>query len=434
MRDLIVAGIAFGSVPFIFKRPYFGLLAWVWISLMNPHRLAYGFAYDMPFAQVIGACTLVSMFVHARELYKFPVNGVTVSLICFVLWVGVSSIFAINPGGEFPAWLVIVKVQVMVLASLFLVGNREELLKLVGIMAFSIGFYGIKGGIFTIATGGGHRVWGPEGSVIEDNNAMAIANLMTVPLIRYVQLQVSKPWFKHACSFGMLASVAAALGSQSRGALLALIAMGIFFWIKSRNKLVIGFVILLLSPLMLLVLPESWYERMDTIKSYERDESALGRINAWVMAWNLAIDRFPIGGGREIYVPAVFARYAPEPGLIQGAHSIYFQMLGEHGFAGLFIFLSLFGSAWFCGASVIRQVRGRADLLWANDLATMCQVSLIAFLVGGAFLYLGYWDYPYYIVVILVALREVVRKTISEEPAAQRGQAAPSQRLGVQRT
>ena len=63
----------------------------------------------------------------------------------------------------------------------------------------------------------------------------------------------------------------------------------------------------------------------------------MGRINAWTMALNLAKDNF-FGGGFSIYESAVFARYAPDPEA-RAAHSIYFQVLGEHGFVGLFLFL-----------------------------------------------------------------------------------------------
>jgi hypothetical protein len=37
MRDILVTLIVFGALPFVFKRPYIGVLLWVWISVMNPH-------------------------------------------------------------------------------------------------------------------------------------------------------------------------------------------------------------------------------------------------------------------------------------------------------------------------------------------------------------------------------------------------------------
>jgi probable O-glycosylation ligase (exosortase A-associated) len=134
------------------------------------------------------------------------------------------------------------------------------------------------------------------------------------------------------------------------------------------------------------------------------------------MTWYLAIDRFPIGGGFAIVSPEVFLRYAPNPDNVLTAHSIYFQILGEHGFMGLALFLLVFWFAWLNGGWVVRVTKAKPELLWAHDLAAMCQVSLVGYAVGGAFLSLAYFDLPYYIVVILIVLRRVVRKEL-ESPA-----------------
>jgi len=48
MRDLFVTAVIFGLLPFIFKRPWVGILVWAWLSYMNPHRLAWGFALISP--------------------------------------------------------------------------------------------------------------------------------------------------------------------------------------------------------------------------------------------------------------------------------------------------------------------------------------------------------------------------------------------------
>ena len=50
MRDIAVTAVVFGLLPFILWRPHIGMLVWTWLGLMNPHRLCYTFAYDMPFA------------------------------------------------------------------------------------------------------------------------------------------------------------------------------------------------------------------------------------------------------------------------------------------------------------------------------------------------------------------------------------------------
>lgn len=415
MRDLIITGIVFGSIPFILRNPFIGLLMWVWLGIMNPHRLTWGFAYSLPFAQVVALCTLVAVLVQVKKLYRFPTDRTVYAQLLFVLWLGVSPLFALHPGSELELWLRAFKIQFMVLVAFLVVGTRDQLHKLVWVLALSVGFFGVKGGLFTIASAGSHRVWGPEGSFIYDNNTLALAIIMTVPLFSYLRQYSGNRWVQRGCIVAMLLCVISALGSQSRGALLALCGMGALLLSKSRNKMAIGAVVFLAIPIVLLVLPESWHSRMSTIKTYDQDASAMGRINAWVMAWNLAVDRFPIGGGFGIYEPDIFLRYAPDPTDLHAAHSIYFQVLGEHGFMGLLLFLLVFLFSWMNGAWIMRSTKNVADLAWARDLAAICQVSLAGYAVGGAFLSLTYFDLPYYVVLILVILRGIVR---SELPSA----------------
>lgn len=410
MRDLLITAIIFGSLPFILRNPFIGLLMWVWISVMNPHRLAYGFAFNMPFAQIVAICLFISLVINARRLHGFPVQPASILLVVFVFWIGVSPFFSFHPEKEMELWLTPVKILFLTLVALVLVRNRDELTKLTWVLALSLGFYGIKGGVFTLLTGAEHRIWGPAYSFIEDNNALALATIMTIPLFRYLQLQSENLWVRRGCVIAMALCLFSALGSHSRGALLALIAMGGSLFLKSRQKGLVVVLVLLLVPLALAMMPEHWWERMETIKSYDEDRSAMGRINAWWMAWNLAVDRFPIGGGFALLEPDVFQRYAPDPLFLQAAHSIYFQVLGEHGFLGLAIFLGVFGFAWSNASWVIRRCRGQAEMEWARDLAAMCQVSLAGYAIGGAFLSLTYFDLPYYIVVILITMRAHIER------------------------
>lgn len=413
MRDLLVASVILGSIPFIFRNPFVGLLMWIWLGIMNPHRLTWGWTYSQPWAEMIALCTFASMLYHVKKLNPLPNDRVVVALILLVLWLNVSPIFSAHFDNEFKLWSRALKVQVFVFVALFLVSERRQLHLMTWVLALSVGYFGIKGGIFTILTGGHSRVWGPAGSFIADNNQLALAVIMVVPLFRYLQLHTENRWIRHGCLAAMVLCTASALGSQSRGAMLAVSSMGLFLWTKSRQKGLIGMLVLAAIPAVFYLMPESWFERMSTIRSYEEEGSALGRINSWWMTWNLAVDRFPIGGGFAIYEPDLFLRYAPDPRLVLVAHSIYFSILGEHGFVGLALFLAIFGLSWLNGNWIVRHTKDRQDLVWARDLAAMSQVSLIGYLVGGAFLSLAYFDLPYYIVVILVVLRRLVSRDLA---------------------
>jgi probable O-glycosylation ligase (exosortase A-associated) len=204
----------------------------------------------------------------------------------------------------------------------------------------------------------------------------------------------------------MVLSAIATVGSQSRGALVGLVAMGTFLWLKSRNKIFTAILGIVAIGLVLSVMPQEWFDRMNTIKNYETDQSAMGRINAWKMAFNMAKAR-PLGGGLDAFQPYSFALYAPDPDNVHDSHSIYFEVLGEHGFVGLAMFLMLALMTWRTASWVIGRARRDREKRWVADLAAMIQVSLVGYATAGAFLGLAYFDY-YYTLIALVVLCKVV--------------------------
>jgi putative inorganic carbon (hco3(-)) transporter len=268
----------------------------------------------------------------------------------------------------------------------------------------SVAFYGTKGGIFTISSGGAERVWGPSGGFIEGNNEIGLAIIMVIPLLNYLRLVSPRAWVRWGLLVIMLLCAVAAIGTQSRGAFLAILAMALVLWTRSSRKLASAIVLIVCGLAMLALMPESWQQRMSTIQSYEQDSSAMGRINAWSMAFNLANDRL-LGGGFEVYSHSIFARYAPVPNDVHAAHSIYFQVLGEHGWIGLLLFALIGAFGFRTAAQLRRSTLARPETLWIHHLTGMIQVSMVGYAVGGAFLSLAYFDLPYNILVMLVACR-----------------------------
>ncbi|GJI93500.1 O-antigen polymerase [Duganella caerulea] len=406
MRDILITLIIFGSLPLILRNPVNGVLMWVWISVMNPHTQSWGFAATFPFAFIVAVATLFSL-ASSRLPKTLPVSPITYTLIVLILWMNVTTLFAMFPETAYAQWSKVMKIMLMSLVTMMVIRTREDVHRLMWVLAMSLGYYGVKGGLFTIRSGGVDRVWGPEGTSIGDNNEIALALIMTIPLLRYLQLRSAGRWLRFGLGAAMLLSALAALGSYSRGALLAIAAMIVVMWSKSRHKLAGALMLAVLVPLALLFMPDRWGERMDSIGSYQEDESAMGRINAWYMAWNLAKDRF-FGGGFDIAEPRAFFLYAPNPHDIHAAHSIYFQALGEHGFVGLALYLLLLGLTWRSAAWIARHSLGRPELEWAQQLATMIQASFVGFAVGGAFLSLLYFDVPYYLMAVIIATRVLV--------------------------
>jgi probable O-glycosylation ligase (exosortase A-associated) len=188
-------------------------------------------------------------------------------------------------------------------------------------------------------------------------------------------------------------SFLAILGSYSRGAFVALVALGMVWWLRSRNKLLYLIFAAFLALPAFEFMPQSYYDRLSTIDDASSDGSFQGRVTAWNVAFDYARDHFPIGAGLDgPQNPQVYNHYFPtQP--YRAAHSIYFQVLGDNGFAGLAIYLVLLALVFVNCSRARRAARDRPEFSWARDLATAIQLSMVAFCVGGAALSLAYSDF-----------------------------------------
>lgn len=426
MRDIIVTLTVIGVLPFILKYPYYGILAWSWIGYMNPHRLSWGFARDAPFAMIIGATTLVAML-FMKDKIRITWTRESIILLVFILWMVLTTFFATQPVLAEEQLIKVLKIQIMIFATLVLIKERHQLDQLIWIIVISLGLYGVKGGIFTLTTGGAYHVMGPNGTFIGGNNEIGLALIMTLPLMRYLQLRMTKAWQRNLFTIAMITTVIAILGTQSRGALLGLCVMGLMLILKSRRRVLILLLVALMVPLTIKIMPDAWFARMQTIETYKEDQSAMGRINAWWFAFNMAVDRPLVGGGFQSFQWKNFQKYAPDPNDVHDAHSIYFEVLGEQGFVGFGLFMLLGWYTWRSGSWIIQATKNRKNLTWALDLAAMTQVSIVGYASAGAFLGLGYFDLYYHLVTVIIILKLIVIREIEQETVVDKDEQLISQ-------
>ena len=415
MRDILVIALVLAGSIAALRRPWIGIMLWTWLSIMNPHRYTYGIAYSAPLAAVaVGATVFGLLLTRDRES---PFKGAPVNLfVAFVCWITLSWLIGLDVSGDFDAWKRVMKIDIMILVALMVLNSKQHIFALAWVATGSLAILGVKGGLFTIVTGANHRVWGPPGSYIDDNNAFALALVMAIPLLRFLQLQIQQRWVRVTLTVTMLFCTASALGSYSRGALLAVAAMVVTLWWRGKNKFRTGLLFVAFAFPLLAFMPAEWVARMDTINTYEADASAMGRIGAWWNSWNIALHYFA-GVGFNTATPELFAKFSPFPDAVLVAHSIYFQILGNHGFPGLLLFLGIWFFTWQSAGWLRNQKNLTSELKWTADLGAMCQVSLIGYLVGGAFLSLAYFDLPYNIMVLVVLTRVwVLKKKWLTEP------------------
>lgn len=425
MRDIIVTLMILGTLPMILKRPYIGILVWSWLSYMNPHKLAWGFAYSQPFAQIVAITFFLSLLFNKTKL-ELPSNFTIYCMFIFLGWMLLTSIMGFYPDRAIDYYMTVLKIQLFTFLTIAVIKDLERLNQLITVIVLSIGFFSIKGGVFTILTGGAFRVYGPPSTIIEENNALAVAILMIIPLMFYLRGVSEKKLFRWFWLFAILTSSASAIGSQSRGALVAIICVVLFFWIKSSSKLVTGLAMVVVMAAGYNFMPESWHQRMETTANYEEDASASSRLVSWEFNYNLANARFT-GGGFKHSTKEMYRMYFGEVEKAYVAHSIYFSTLGDHGWFGLILFLLILAVTWRRLAVIISTSTKYPDSENLVLLAKMLQVSLIAYLSGGAFLNLAHFDLAWHIIAIAIIIERLYRGVLLEQktydalPSAKKG-------------
>lgn len=413
MRDLLFAAMMAGLIPLAMMRPFVGVLVWCWISFLNPHRDLWGFGYSAPWAQMIFLATLVGCVV-AREPKRLPVNALTILFVVLALHFTVTTLFGLGePTGAWAKWDKTMKVIAGLLLTAALLTDRHRIHALIWLMAISMGYYGIRGGLFTIVTGGSWHVLGPVETMIRDNNHVGTALLISIPLMNYLRMHSKHRIVRLGLIAAMVLTLFAALGTQSRGAFLALAAVTVVLWLRSRQKVLFGAMMAAVLAGAITFMPDSWVERMESIRTYEEDPSATTRLRLWEVSFLLAADRPLIGSGfRGPYTRSAVDTVAPG-GPARAVHSIWFETMGEHGFLGFALWLGLtITGVWFT-IRLVRLARAHPELAWAGDLGRMAQVSIVAYCVGGTFLSLAYWDYYWTLLVALGATYAVARQSVS---------------------
>ena len=420
MRDYLMLAFGIALAIAALRRPFYGALGWVLFSVMNPHRLTYGFAYNFPFAQLMVIVTIIGLVTGTdKKQYK---GGMAASaLIVLFLWAVLTTIFAFHPILAQNYLERTGKSFLMALVLMLLVNSKRDVIMLVSVLALSLAFYGTKGGLFVLATGGNYMVNGPPDSVMDGNNALGVGLTMCIPLIYFLLNQTNHKWLRPGLILVMVLCAVAVLGTYSRGAILAIVAMVVFLWLRSRKKLVIGLVTAVFLAVAVPNMPAQWTDRMNTMSaSHEEDTSAMGRIYAWQTATNIAKDRFPLAGGFEWHGPDTSAKYSPAPDSAFVAHSIYFQVLGSQGFIGLILFVTFWLMVYLQCGWLRKQCKNIPSRLWAHQFASMAQVSLVGYAVGGAFLDLAFWDLPYYLFAAVAgtcfAIRQDIAATANQIP------------------
>lgn len=250
-----------------------------------------------------------------------------------------------------------------------------------------------------------------------DGNDFALSVLIAFSFALFLFQDAKSRMIRYICLFGLTTLLLVVIGTQSRGATLALACILFYQWLRSRRKAFGLALILMLVALILVYAPTQYFERIETITEYQSDGSAMGRITAWKTAVRMAASypltgvgagNFPMKHATEFVPPEFSGLNFPW----KTAHSIYFLALGELGIPGiLFLLFIIFRTLWlwdkkilnFSDSSDETGKRIRKLLLSLNS-------GLIAYGAAGAFLSALYYPHIFVLMGMFVAAIHIINR------------------------
>ena len=420
LRDIFIVLALLVLLVCSLRKPQLGLLGWLWISIMNPHKESFGFIASMPVLDGLAAFTILGCIINWKDRAEAEFLPVLKVLLAFYLWCTLTTLFAVNPRAAWMRWEEFSKTLLLIMLMLRFMNKKHWIIAACGVFVLSMSYTALKGGIFTIVTGGGHHVWGPATAVWGSNNGVSLALIMLIPLAIGISKVFERRSYQMAPLFVALCSFFAVLGTQSRGGLVGLLAMGGAMVLRTKKK----FLALVLVPVVLatgfVFMPQSWHGRMATILTPSEEGSASTRLIQWQYAIDISLERPFFGNGFDaFFYKPYYYRYVGDKDNNRAVHSNVFQVLGEQGYIGLALYVSLFALLVMSSKKYALLAKGRKDLVWAASLVGMMQFSVICCAFNGATLNLAYVDLFYYILAFTALLCSHIRKELGMQPLAQ---------------
>lgn len=435
MRDLLVFGFMLLAVPLAFMAPFSGYLLWGWAGLIAINYYLYGFMAGVAYVQVFAIVTLLALLVKREPtLVPFKINRTTVLLGLFVAH-GLMVALLAYPGlaRNWELFGNVTKTALFCMLMPMVAVTRFRIHALAVMIALAVSFHGALDGLKFIASAGSHNAQAIQR--FGDNNHLALVLLMVLPflyyLYRYSAAKITRLGFLGALPLTILAVVA----TNSRGALLGLFAIALWIVLKSQKK-VLGAVLVGLFAFMVVQLaPDQWSSRMETIQTADQDASFMGRVTAWKVSSAIAVDNPVFGGGfRALQSHPVWDRYKYSQGLLGfvdtpmlnrsgvAAHSIWFEVLGDQGFVGFFLFVALLVNGFVTRRDIWKLVRRNGPQeQWAGDLSDMVAASLLAYVVSGSLLSAAYFELPYVCLMLMETLKQYQLRVQAGLPLSKAG-------------
>lgn len=388
---------------------YFGLLIVFVLEYTRPDQF-------FPFIVSLKLYALVplSVFVMAFAAESRNQNGVifesviTKLLLAMLLLAGVSIITALDKTRAWDHWQTLLGYVLLFFMIAKLCDSQEKLKWLFRtIVSAHIWLIFLNPALLTDPT---QRTYVRNVTFLGDGNDFALSAAIALPMCLYLYQSARGSLARALYVIGGLVLFGAILGTQSRGAALAIIAIAFYLWALSQNKGKATVLIIAGLIVVLAIASEAYISRMQTLAHYQEDGSAQGRLIAWGAGIEMALRRPLLGVGPGCF-PIAFGSWGYSvPGIpTMNAHSVYFLALGELAWAGIGILLGLLWVMFRSNQTAIKSIRPDAKLeqIEYRKLLVCTTASLIAFAVAGAFLSVLYYPHLYVVSGIVFAARRI---------------------------
>ena len=399
------------------QAPFVLTLGYVWVDTFRPQDVAYLILNQLPVAMIMGALT-VGMYLLLDRRSPPRLTLVTVLQLALAAWVTLTCTWAVAPQYAWDKWDWAFKTLIFSAFIPLTIRSRVQIEAFLHVFMLSLAANLIPFGLKMAISGGGYGqnlglTSGNSG--LTEGSTLAAVAIMTIPvclyLFRHAVLMPRLPLFRLVYIGLAGLAVLTALATFERTALMGLLTLAVVSFIKSRRKLLTLLVGVVVGGIIFLLTSSAWTDRIATINNFNSEGSALGRILVW--RWTLGfVGQHPLGGGFNAFIVdhIEFPDGHGRDGI--AFHSIYFEVLGEHGWVGLLIFLSILALSLFNLQLASRRARNDPELTWFRDLAAALQVALVVLLVCGAFIGIAFQPMIHYLVAMAVSAAEFLRRTL----------------------
>ena len=411
-----VGFLGLGSAsPFIFA------LGYIWVDTFRPQEVAYLILNQLPVALIMGAAAVGSYLVFdRRDPPRITLSGMTPALMA--VWSTLTLFWAVAPDWAWVKWDWAFKSLVFCAFLPYVIRSRVQIEAMAQVYLFALAGNIIPFGIKTLISGGGYGAnlgLSSGNAGLAEGGQLSTFCLMAVPIAYYLskhnRLLPQTPLTPFAYYGIIILAIVTALGTFERSALLGLGVLAIYMFIRSRQKVLFGIILAIGTAVLIYTSSDSFSKRMNTIGTYQSDNSAMVRILVWRWTFDFALSH-PLGGGfNSFFINVIDLPGSPEePGGHQergrAFHSSYFEVLGEQGWPGLAIFFAATGLTILQLRRLSKRVRNIPHLVWCADLSDALQSGILVFLSAGAFVGIAFQPIVWYFVALSVSVREYVRR------------------------